>query len=190
MALTRFFARDAELEKIAALVAEQNGRRLEMQLIFSSQPFVGVDVVPMIVEAARAVGINLVTKAYDPSELFSMRGPLNQGSFHVALLNYRNGIEPDPSDFVSCSQRAPNGFNWARYCSESVDRAALQGTSVYDRADRRCIYGFIQRRLLSDIPYDFLWQSSEIDVIPSGLRGYEPSAISPYSSVAHWRLQE
>ena len=110
MALTRFFARDAELEKIAALVAEQNGRRLEMQLIFSSQPFVGVDVVPMIVEAARAVGINLVTKAYDPSELFSMRGPLNQGSFHVALLNYRNGIEPDPSDFVSCSQRAPNGF--------------------------------------------------------------------------------
>lgn len=133
---------------------------------------------------------DLLTKAYDPSLLFSTGGPLNQGSFQVALLNYQNGIEPDPSDFVSCSQRAPNGFNWARYSREDIDRAVLQGASVYDRADRRRIYRFIQRRLLEDIPYDFLWQSSEIDVIPSALRGYEPSAISPYSSVAHWRLQE
>ena len=167
----------------------KNGRRLEMQLVFDSKSFVGAEVVPMLIEAARAVGINLVAKAYDGSELFSRGGPLNQGNFQVALLNYQNGIDPDPSDFVSCSYRAPNGFNWARYCNEDVDRATLRGLLVYDRADRQRIYSFIQRRLLEDIPYHFLWQSSEIDVIPSSLRGYQPSAISPYNSVARWRLQ-
>ena len=61
--------------------------------------------------------------------------------------------------------------------------------SVYDRADRRHIYSFIQRRMIADVPYDFLWQVSEIDVIPDALHGYEPSANGgPYTSVAHWRL--
>jgi peptide/nickel transport system substrate-binding protein len=167
----------------------KNGRRLEMQLLFNSQSFVGSGVVPMIIDAARAVGINLVARGYDPGLLFASSGPLNQGEFQVALLGYQNGVDPDPSSLISCGQRAPNGLNWARYCSEYVDHAALQGASVYERAHRRRIYSFIQRRLLEDIPYDFLWQTSEIDVIPSALRGYEPSAVSPYNSVAHWRLE-
>jgi peptide/nickel transport system substrate-binding protein len=168
----------------------KNGSRLEMELVFSSQSVIAAEVVPMMIEAARAVGIDLTTKAYDRRELFSSSGPIHQGTFQVALLSYQNGVDPDPSSFVSCNQRAPNGFNWARYCRGDVDRAALQGSYIYDRAVRRRIYSFIQRRLLEDIPYHFLWQSSEIDVIPSALHGYKPSAVSPYNSVAHWRLQE
>lgn len=83
---------------------------------------------------------------------------------------------------------APERINFALYCSEEVDHALRGAVSVYDRADRRHIYGFIQRRLIADIPYDFLWQASEIDVIPEALRGYEPSAVGgPYASVAHRR---
>jgi hypothetical protein len=67
-------------------------------------------------------------------------------------------------------------------------RALRRAVSVYDRADRRRIYGFNQRTLTADIPYDFLWQTSEIDVIPEALSGYEPSAVGgQYNSVAHWR---
>jgi ABC-type transport system substrate-binding protein len=168
----------------------KNGRRLELNLTVSAHSFIAATVVPMMLEEARTVGIDLVPRVYDSSVLNSRDGPIFKGRFQVAFVFFQNGVDPDPSSFVSCSQRAPNGFNWAQYCNEDVDRAALQGISVYERADRRRIYSFIQRRLLEDIPYHFLWQSSEIDVIPSSLRGYEPSAISPYSSVAHWRLQE
>ncbi len=119
-----------------------------------------------------------------------MRGPLNQGSFHVALLNYQNGIEPDPSDFVSCSQRAPNGFNWARYCRwrkmSTVPRCRVHPYTVRRRSPMSSTASFSGGCWTS--PTISCGQSSEIDVIPSGLRGYEPSAISPYSSVAHWRV--
>jgi len=37
---------------------------------------------------------------------------------------------------------------------------------LYGRPDRRRIYSFIQRRLIADFPYYFLWQAREIGVIP------------------------
>jgi ABC-type transport system substrate-binding protein len=117
------------------------------------------------------------------------RRHLYHGTFQTALLGLQNAGDPDPSVYLSCDQRPPNGFNFARYCSEEVDHALRRALSIYDRADRRQIYSFIQRRMIVDVPYDFLWQVSEIDVVPDALRGYEPSADGgPYNSVAQWRL--
>ena len=167
----------------------KNGRRLEIQLVFWGQSFVAIEVVPLIIEEARAVGIALAPKAYDQGELYALDGPLYHGTFQTALLGLQNAGDPDPSFYVSCDQRPPNGFNFARYCSGEVDHALRRALSVYDRADRRHIYSFIQRRMIADVPYDFLWQVSEIDVVPDALHGYEPSANGgPYTSVAHWRL--
>lgn len=166
----------------------KDGRRLEIQLIFSAQFSIANEIVPLLIEGVRAVGIDLVTRAYDRSELFALDGPLNRGRFQAALMGFGSAVDPDPSTWISCDQRAPKGTNFSRYCSEAVDRALGRATSVYDRAGRRRVYGFIQRRLLADVPYDFLWQSPEIDVIPSRLHGFEPSVVSPYNSAAHWRL--
>jgi peptide/nickel transport system substrate-binding protein len=172
-------------------IRSNRGRRLEMRFIFSRQGFSATEgAVPIIIEEARAVGIDLSVKAYDASDMFSLDGPLYRGRFQLALTGLSNGLDPDPSDILSCDQRAPNGFNWADYCSETIDRALQRGISVYDRAERRRIYSFIQRRLTAEVPYYFLWQTSEIDVIPSALGGYEPSLVSPYSSVANWRLEK
>ena len=166
----------------------KNGRRLEIQLVFSTEYSIANEIVPLLIDEARAVGIVLVTRAYDRSELFALDGPLNRGKFQAALMGFGSAVDPDPSSWISCDQRAPNGTNFSRYCSAAVDRALRRATAVYDRAERRRIYGFIQRQLLADVPYDFLWQSPEVDVIPSALHGFEPSLVSPYNSVAQWRL--
>ncbi len=98
-------------------------------------------------------------------------------------------MEPDPSSYVSCRQIPPNGFNFARYCDAAVERALGRALSSYDRNERRAEYALVQRKLTGDVPYVFLWQPSEIDVIPNALQGFEPSAKSgPYASVARWRM--
>jgi peptide/nickel transport system substrate-binding protein len=169
----------------------KNRRRLEMQLVFSAQISVFDEAAPLMVEEARAIGIDLVIRQYERRVLWSLDGPLYQGRFQTALLNLQNGLDPDPSVFLSCDQHPPIGFNFARYCNVAVDRALQRAASVYDRAERRRIYSFVQRRLVADVPYYFLWQPSEVDVIPTALRGYEFSpGGGPYSSVAHWRLQQ
>jgi ABC-type transport system substrate-binding protein len=128
----------------------------------------------------------VTAKSYS-SQFFALDGPLYQGRFQLALVGYQSALDPDPSWLLSCSQRAPNGFNWARYCNPAVDDAMQRALSVYDRTTRRRIYRFVQRQLIAGVPYAFLWQLSEIDVLPSGLKGYDAPVMSPYNSVAHWK---
>jgi peptide/nickel transport system substrate-binding protein len=172
-------------------VRVKNRHRLEMQLVFVPNAFVPSGATALMSAEARAVGIDLVVRQYDRRVLWALDGPLYQGRFQTALLTLTNGIDPDPSVFLRCDQRPPNGYNFARYCNIAVDRALRHAASLYDRAERRHIYSFVQRQLIADVPCDFLWQPSEIDVIPTALHGYEflPGG-GPYNSVADWRLQK
>jgi peptide/nickel transport system substrate-binding protein len=169
-------------------VRVKKGRRLELQLAFRAGSDVEAGFVSLIVEDERAVGINVMTKRYSREEFIAQNGPLTQGRFQVAVLSYQSTYDPDASWLLSCDQRAPRGFNFARYCNSAVDRALQRGVYAFDRAARRRVYSFVQRQLFTDVPYDFLCQVSEIDVLPSGLEGYEQPLLSPYNSVARWRL--
>jgi peptide/nickel transport system substrate-binding protein len=164
----------------------KDGRRLEIQVALNSTSLTAATVLPLIIQQERAIGIDVAAKGYG-NQFFALDGPLYQGRFQVALVNYQSTLDPDPSWLVSCRQRAPNGFNWARYCNPVVDDALQRGLSVYDRTTRRRIYRVVQRQLIADVPYAFLWQLSEIDVLPSELKGYGAPLLSPYSSVARWR---
>ncbi len=169
-------------------VRVKNGRRLQIQLAFRTGSNVAAGFALLIVEEERAVGIDVMTKRYSPEEFLGRDGPLSQGRFQVALVSYQSNYDPDASWLLSCDQRAPNGGNYARYCDPEVDRALQLGIRVLARAARRRAYSFVQRQLLADVPYDFLCQLSEVDVLPLRLEGYERPLLSPYDSVAHWRL--
>ncbi len=168
-------------------VRVKSRRRLQLQLAFRGGSAIDAGFVSLIGEDERAVGIDVTTKRYSPEEFFAQNGPLSQGRFQVALFTYQSTYDPDASWLLSCDQRAPNGFNFARYCNPAVDRALQRGVYAFDRAGRRRAYSFVQRELLTDVPYDFLCQVSEIDVLPSNLEGYERPLLSPYNSVGNWR---
>lgn len=165
----------------------KDGRRLQLQMAFRAGSDIEAGFVSLIVENERAVGIDVTTKRYSREQFIAQNGPLSQGHFQVALLTYQSTYDPDASWLLSCDQRAPNGFNFARYCNPAVDRALQRGVYVFDRAARRRAYRFVQRQLLTDAPYDFLCQVSEVDVLPSDLEGYERPLLSPYNSVGRWR---
>lgn len=166
----------------------KNGRPLELQLAFFAGSDVEDEFVPLIVEQERAVGIVVTTKRYSREEFLALGGPLNSGRYQVALYSYQSSYDPDATWLLSCGQRAPKGFNHARYCNPDVDRALARAAASFDPSVRRRAYGFVQRQLVADMPYDFLCQVSEVDVLPSALQGYERPLLSPYNSVARWRL--
>ena len=151
----------------------KNGRRLQVQLAFRTGSNVAAGFALLIVEYERGVGIEVTTKRYSPEEFLGQDGPLSQGRFQVALVSYQSNYDPDASWLLSCDQRAPSGGNYARYCDPAVDRALRLGIHVPARAARRRAYSFVQRQLITDVPYDVLCQLSEVDVLPLRLQGYE-----------------
>lgn len=168
-------------------VRTKGGRRLELQLDFYNGSDIASEFVPLIAAQERAAGIAVTTRGYSREEFRARDGPLVRGTFQVALYSYQSAYDPDASWLLACSQREPNGFNDARYCNPAVDRALQRGVVAFGRNARRRAYRFVQRQLLADMPYAFLCQVSEIDVIPAGLKGYARPLLSPYVSIARWR---
>jgi peptide/nickel transport system substrate-binding protein len=169
----------------------RSGARLSLQLVFYGQSFAANAVVPLIIDQARAAGIEIDAKPFDVNQLYARNGPLYRRAFQLALLGLESGVDPNPAQYLACNQRTPIGFNFATYCNASVDRAIGGALATYDPAVRRRLYADVQRALVKDVPYIFLWQSSEVDVVPRRLSGYEPNAAGgPYTSVAHWWLAQ
>ena len=106
----------------------KNGRRLELQLAFLTGSGIAAGFASLIVEYERAVGIEVTAKRYSPEKLFALDGPLTQGRFQIALIVYQSNYDPDASWLLSCGQRAPSGFNFARYCNPAVDNALQRGS--------------------------------------------------------------
>jgi ABC-type transport system substrate-binding protein len=113
-----------------------------------------------------------------------------QGRYQLSLYDYHSNYDPDASWLLACDQRSPNGFNEARYCNTGVDREFEEATSVFERSARGAMYTKIQAQVARDLPYFFLCQASEIDVIPADLEHYDRPLLSPFNSVARWSLPQ
>jgi peptide/nickel transport system substrate-binding protein len=169
-------------------VRRKDGRALELQIAFYSGAETPPRFVTAIADQLSAVGIAASVKRYamSPAEQ-----AFSAGRFQIAFFIFGAAGDPDPSWLVACDQRAPGGFNWARYCSRAVDAALSEGARSFDRGARRAAYARVQRRLLLDLPLAFLFQGCEIDVIPNGLSGFVPSLyFSPFATARRWRWTE
>ncbi|HUN28424.1 MAG TPA: hypothetical protein VMV65_01335, partial [Alphaproteobacteria bacterium] len=110
-----------------------------------------------------------------------------QGHYQVSLYDYQGTEDPDASWLLACNERSPHGFNLARYCNPSVDALLERAAASFDRATRIAAYSQVQKRIAADLPYYFICQISEVDVIPTNLQGYQRPLLSPFNSVASWR---
>ena len=167
-------------------IRSKAGRRLGIRLIDYTGIQAEDELATIVAAEERSVGIEVTRQRYSRQEFFSLSGPLYSGHYQVSLYNIQPSWDPDVSWQFACNQRRPNGFNSASYCNPAVDRALAHAITVFDRTARSRDYAFVQRQVLKDLPYYFLCQMSEIDVIPARLRGYELPLLSPFNSVARW----
>jgi peptide/nickel transport system substrate-binding protein len=167
-------------------IRTKNGKRLSLQLSFANGEDITTRFAVAIAAAARAAGIELTLRGFDRSQYLGRDGPLLGGHYEVSLYDYQGTYDPDATWLLACSERAPNGFNVARYCNPQVDALLQRGAASYDRARRIAAYATIQQLLAADLPYDFICQISEVDVTPDDLGGFAPPLLSPFNSASSW----
>jgi peptide/nickel transport system substrate-binding protein len=168
-------------------IRTKNGVPLRVQLAFPAGDDTMTRFGVAIAAAERAIGIEVSTKTYARVQYQAVDGPILQGHYQVALYNYQATYDPDASWLLGCDQRSPGGFNEARYCNPTVDAELQRAASTFDRAERVALYRLVQRQIAADLPYYFVCQISEVDVIPSQLIGYARPLLSPFTSAWRWR---
>ena len=165
----------------------KDGRPLHLEISFAAGQGITTRFATAVGAAERAVGIDVSMRQYDRTQFLSNEGPMMQGHYQITLYNYQATYDPDVSWLLACDQRGPHGFNDTRFCDASVDALLARGAASFDRSTRTAAYAEIQRKLATALPYVFLCQVSEVDVIPNNLQGFAPPLLSPFNSVASWR---
>ena len=171
-------------------VRVKQGQRLAMQLIFPNGSPITTRFAVSIAAAARAAGIDMSQRGYERQQFIAHDGPELSGHFDVSLYDYQGTFDPDASWLLACNQRSPNGFNVSGYCDATMDRLLEGADSTFKRSERIADYRAIQQRLQVDLPYFLICQISEVDVIPSGMIGFQQPLLSPFTSIRNWRLSQ
>ncbi len=164
----------------------KQGRPLHLEISFAIGEGITTRFATAVAAEERAIGIDVSLHQYDRTQFLSIQGPMMQGRYQITLYDYQATYDPDVSWLLACDQRGPHGFNDTRFCDSQVDALLARGASSYDRSTRASAYRQIQRRLADELPYAFLCQISEVDVIPENLRGFAPPLLSPFNSIAGW----
>ena len=137
---------------------------------------------------ARA-GIRLDLHAFVYSQFYALAsdgGTLASGRFDLALIAYSTNVDPDQTWLFACRERAPNGYNWSRYCNPEADALLARASLAVDRSQRVALIRRLQRVVARDVPLLPLWQAREIDVTPAWLGGFVPNGDLSFASAAHW----
>ena len=164
-----------------------HGKHVRLQLIFPGGSEITTQLATAIAASEAAVGIDVTLKRYLREVYVANDGPVMQGRYQLSLYDYHSNYDPDAAWLLACDQRSPAGFNEARYCNPAMDAALEKAASVFDRARRRSIYRGVQQAVVRDMPYFFLAQASEVDVLPAALRDYDRPLLSPFNSAARWK---
>lgn len=170
-------------------IRSKGGVPLHVSLVLPAGSVAWSSIADEVVQYERAVGIDVSLLTRTSFVMTSPTGPIYQGHFQATFFTEQSSADPDATWLFACDQRAPNGFNFTRYCNRDVDRMFSAAASTFDRAKRAPYYAKIQRALIRDVPMNFIFQVKEIDVVPNALDGYTPSMYtSPYQFVWKWKL--
>jgi ABC-type transport system substrate-binding protein len=142
-------------------------------------------------QEARGSGSRLVILTYSPQQFEATAadaGPLASGRYQLALHEVLTGADPETSWILACAQIPSTGYNVSRYCNADVDRALVDALASDDRARRIRDYVIVQNRLARDAPFVPLAQLREIEAIPAGMTGFQPSLETPFYHAERWRV--
>lgn len=170
-------------------VRRREGRDLTLDLIYAnnnpSLPLMAVEVQRQLAD----VGIRVDLHAFQYTQFWSHAtdgGPFALGKFDLAIATFFANVYPDLDWLYACRERAPRGYNEARYCNPSVDRALADAARAIDPGPRRAALVRLQRLVATDVPVLPLTQGREIDVVPHDIAGFVPNGTLPYDSVERW----
>jgi peptide/nickel transport system substrate-binding protein len=127
------------------------------------------------------VGIELEIRTYEWGTFFS---DVKKGNFHLYSLAWVGVLDPDIYFHIFHSTSVPpDGDNRGHYRDAAVDRLLEKGRAVMDTAERKRIYGRVQKILAEELPYIPLWWWKNVTVQSPALQGFVPYPDGDFHSL-------
>jgi peptide/nickel transport system substrate-binding protein len=164
----------------------KNGRRLSLQFPYYTGVATADQIVELIREQLRAVGIEIETRKFAPAVFFApyQNGGIVYGSkWDMTMFSWGNLPNTDISNLFECNQIPPNGQNDLHYCNATLDALLEEVKRTYDERKQADLLAREVRIIVADVP------TIVIDVPDFGytynknLTGFQPGAFTPFDNM-------
>jgi peptide/nickel transport system substrate-binding protein len=172
-------------------IMTKNGQRLTLVLVYNNSNVTRRKNVVEIQEMLRQAGIEVEVKPYPGDVLFAPVGEggiLQGGKFDLSRAGWYSGIDPDDSSQLTCSNLAPNGYNYSRYCSAEMDAVQQTALNHYDPATRKKAYFRIQELLHRDVPEIYLYYLRQMEPVSDNFKGFTPNPVTESWNAWQWSI--
>ncbi|HZO93553.1 MAG TPA: peptide ABC transporter substrate-binding protein [Candidatus Baltobacteraceae bacterium] len=168
----------------------KSGQRFSMGLAYRSDSITDRQRSVLIASMLHEAGIEVQLKGYTTALLYAggETGILSGGKYDAGLQTWYAGIDPDDSSEFLCSEVAPKGYDWTRYCDPEMDAAQHTALTHYDEATRKRAYAQIQTLLARDAPEVYLWWPRQIESVNTDFKGFRPNGVIETWNSWEWSI--
>jgi peptide/nickel transport system substrate-binding protein len=167
-------------------IRSKNGQRLVLQFPYYTGSSTADDMVELIRQDLRAVGIDIQTRKFAPAVFFApaqQNGIVYGGKWDMIEFSWQALPVADISNNWECNQIPPNGQNVSHFCNKELDTLLEQIKGTYDIEQQRRYLAKAQKLIDDNVP------TIVLDVLQQGfthspnLTGFSPGAWTPFDNM-------
>lgn len=159
-------------EAAKALLAEAGyPDGFDLQIMPTTQYEESVRAAQVIQANLGAIGIRASINTLEWAQWLEEEG---SGNYDTYICSWNGNVDPD--DFFGAQQGTGEVFNFTGYSNPRVDELLSEGKNTDDFETRRGIYEQINKQVVDDAPYIYLYNPLEINVYRTNVKGYATRA--------------
>jgi peptide/nickel transport system substrate-binding protein len=135
----------------------------------------------VIANQLEKLGLKIKLQSFEWSTFY---GDVKNGNFELAIMRWVGTTDPDIYRLAFHSDELPPGRNRGSYVNKQLDKMLVEGPTIVDAIKRKEHYGKIQTLVLKDLAILPLWYDTQVAVIHSRVKDYDPPTNGDYSGLA------
>lgn len=159
---------EQDLAKARELLNEAGyAEGFEIEIMPNTQLEESIRIAQMMQAQLGPLGIRTSIRALEWAEWLEEQG---EGNYDTYVCSWNVLVDPD--DFFYAQHRTGQVFNFTGYSNPSVDELLDQGRVTQEPAERMEIYAEINRQIVDDAPYIYLYNPLNINAYRHYVQGY------------------
>ena len=160
---------EQSLNKAKALLAEAGvGDGFTLEIMPTTQYEESIRIAQVVQAQLAPLGIDASIRTLEWAEWLEEEGA---GNYDTYVCSWNVLVDPD--DFFYAQHRTGEVFNFTGYSNPSVDELLDEGRLAQDPAERRDIYAQINKQIVDDAPYIYLYNPLNINAYRPYVEGYQ-----------------
>jgi len=165
---TNYAPYEQDLERARELLAEAGyADGFTMRIMPTTQYEESIRIAQMLQASLAPLNITAQIETLEWAEWLQEQG---DGNFDTFVCSWNGNIDPD--DFFYAQHRTGEVFNFTGYSNPTVDELLAEGRQTADAEERYTVYEQINRIIVDEAPYIYLYNPLEINVFRTEVEGF------------------